>query len=47
LAGLGIGEDNAVYRKFFEEQETLFTWARKEFQTERNGGYYFINIRIC
>ncbi|MFV8362048.1 DUF1800 domain-containing protein [Flavobacterium sp. ZT3P35] len=29
LAGLGIGEDNAVYRKFFEEQDS-FTYLGKK-----------------
>jgi hypothetical protein len=28
-AGLGIGEDNAVYRKILKSKRTLFTWARK------------------
>jgi hypothetical protein len=26
---------------FLKSKRTLFTWARKEIQTERNGGYYF------
>lgn len=29
LAGLGIGEDNAVYRKFFEEQENFVYLGKK------------------
>jgi hypothetical protein len=28
---------------FLKSKRTLFTWARKEIQTERNGGYYLNN----